>query len=113
MAKTKLYTLLDTEAQLVSNIMLHRREAPAIRDFHNVLGMKDTQPGRYPEQFKLVCIGEMDDETGQLSAYTPPEDVTTGAEWLATQERNTLISAASRVNGESVHPSAALSEIGR
>ena len=109
MAKTKLYTLLDTEAGLTGPNMQHRREAPAIRDFHTVLGMKETNPGRYPEQFKLVCIGEMNDETGQLSAYTPPETITTGAEWLATNERNALISAATALNGESVQRSAALS----
>ena len=109
MAKTKLYTLLDTEAGLTGPIMQHRREAPAIRDFHAILDMKETNPGRYPEQFTLVCIGEMDDETGQLSAYTPPEVVATGAEWLATNRIQTLASAGTALNGESVQRSPALS----
>ena len=110
MAKTKLYTLIDTEAQLTGPIMQHRREAPAIRDFHSVFTLKDSQPAKYPEQFNLICLGEQDDETGQITPYTPPEVVATGAEWLAMNRIQTLASAGTALNGDSVQRSPALSE---
>jgi hypothetical protein len=86
----RLYQVYDLTAQSCAGpLMKYLRDGPAIRDFHSVLGMKDTQPGRYPEQFHLLCVGTQDDETGEVSSLTPDtrEIVETGAAWFEQQSR--------------------------
>lgn len=104
--KQKLFQLFDRTAEMVSGpIMAFNREAPAIREFHAVLEMGDkSQPGRYPEQFELLMIGEQDTDTGALTSCTP-EKVTDGQEWLDSRERDKLIAQArARHSEESEHP---------
>ena len=82
----QLYQLHDRESGIVGGpIMAAHRAAPAIREFHAVLADKDTQPGKYPEHFVLLRVGEQDEETGQITGG-PPEVVTTGEAWLHAQQ---------------------------
>lgn len=80
-----LYQLYDLTAQMVTGpIMSFNRDGPAIREFNAVLTMKDTQPGRYPEQFTLLKIGSQDETTAAITA-APPETIATGKAWLDQQ----------------------------
>lgn len=83
MGLTNLYQIYDTCAECAAGpIMSQKKEAPALRDFHAVLGMDNTMPGRYPEQFELRYLGFQDETTGHIDACLP-QIVATGRAWAA------------------------------
>lgn len=94
MARIRLYQMYDKQAGIVSGpILAVNRDAAAIRAFNDVLAQKDSDPGRYPEDFELLLIGEQDQESGAIVAWNPSghqEVIATGAEWLAAQERQAV-----------------------
>jgi hypothetical protein len=82
----KLFQIYDrTAAAGAGPILTERREAPAIRMFHELLGNKEITPGKYPDQFDLVCLGSQDEDTLVITPLNPPETVATGAEWIQVQ----------------------------
>lgn len=88
--KTMIFAMRDNNARLIINTIYQKREGPAIRAFHEALSTPDTLAGKYPQDFDLLCVGYMDDETGQLTPHTPPEVVTRGQDWLdARRSRDT------------------------
>lgn len=69
MAKNKLFQVYDRKAEMVVGpIMTYNRAGPAVRDYHGLLNNKETQPGRYPEDYDLLEIGEQDDATGAITS---------------------------------------------
>lgn len=96
MRNAKLYQLYDLKAESVGGpIMAQKAPGPAIRDFHSVLANPETQPGRYPQDFNLIQIGEQDETTGRI-IDTEVVIVATGEAWV--QQRNLELLA---TNGES------------
>lgn len=88
MAKTKLFQIFDRTAESVGGpIMASRIPAPAIREFHTILGDPNTMPGKYPEQYELREVGEQDETTGEITGG-PPKTITTGEAWIEQQQRN-------------------------
>lgn len=83
MAKIGLYQVYDDKAGTVSGpIMAARRAGPAIRDFTNLLRTRDTQAALHPQDFRLVLVGEQDDETGVIQPVDPIQTVLSGATWM-------------------------------
>lgn len=86
----RLYQLYDIEAQSpIGPIITEKRDAPAIRMFHDILNNKDTLPGKYPQHFELRHLADQDDETSALTAFIP-RAIATGAAWLETQNPDKL-----------------------
>lgn len=102
MRLTNLYQMYDNEAQAVAGpIIIEKRDAPAIRAFHGVLGNDKTLPGQYPEHFELRLIGQQDEETGHLHLHSSCPNcgqtgeqeiasgtIATGKAWVATQQNH-------------------------
>lgn len=87
MSKQNLYTIYDLEAQTtLGPVIPHARHAAATRMFSEVLADKNTTPGKYPEQFHLIWIGEQDTETAEITPREPTP-VLTGADWLKQQRQ--------------------------
>lgn len=87
MRKTSLFQIFDHIAGCVSGpILIEKREGPAIRLFQEVLANKEITPGKYPEHFSLLKVGEQDEETAVISATLPPEVIIAGKDWVAQQE---------------------------
>lgn len=65
MNENYLYTIRDTKAHQIGNIMVFPNDEVAERAVS--LGIKaDTMMARCPGDFELVCIGKIDVSTGQL-----------------------------------------------
>lgn len=89
MARKQLYQLYDTKAGVVSGpILSANKPAPMVRSFNELLADKNTDPGKYPEDYQLLHVGEQDEETGIITpAEHGPATVATGTQWLEAQLR--------------------------
>ena len=86
MSETYLFCIRDNKAETCDGpIIKHRSEKAVIRDFHRLLNDKNTEPGRYPEDYDLLRIGTQDESTGQITPHTP-ETLAYGREWKQVQE---------------------------
>lgn len=71
-------------AAMVGPLMVFQHDAPASREFTEVLADPKTSLGRNPADYQLLKIGEIS-ENGTLSPGLVTT-VLTGREWLARQE---------------------------
>ena len=85
---TGLYQLYDLTAETCGGpIMAERKPGPAIRAFHDVLSNRDTLPGKYPDHFTLIKVGDQDLSSGRIIS-TEVEVIATGAAWRSQQDRD-------------------------
>jgi len=59
----KLYALHDKKAQWLSSFHCERSDAQASRGFADAVNAKDSVFAKYPEDFELVCLGEVEEST--------------------------------------------------
>lgn len=86
MQTTSLYQIYDLKAEAIAGpIMMERKEGPAIRAFHGLLADQRTNPGQYPADYNLICVGEQNLDTG---AITPciPYTIATGSAWAESNQ---------------------------
>lgn len=69
MLKLFVFTIYDSKAQAYMQPYCAPNEAVAIRDFAHAANSKDSQVGRFPEDFTLFAIGEWDVQAGTLKPY--------------------------------------------
>lgn len=90
MRTTELYQIYDKKAESIRGpIMAYNRPGPAIRSFNELCGNKETEIGKYPEDFQLRHIGTQDEETGEISPIEHPAlaVIATGEAWLEGQNK--------------------------
>ena len=71
MQTTKLYCAYDRKAQYYLPIFQTRTDAEAIRSFTEAVVQSESPVSKYPADYDLVCLGDMDQETGKISPYFP------------------------------------------
>lgn len=78
-----IYAIFDNVADaIIGGLHLHPHGAPAIRMFSDVALMPDSQIGRHPNDFDLLRLGQLNED----STITPEKEVImTGANWSAAQ----------------------------
>lgn len=84
-----LYMVYDKTAQTtIGGIIQEHRDAPAIRAFHDALGMKDSLLAQHPADYTLLQIGILEEETGLLLPMLgdSPVVIATGSSWLEAIE---------------------------
>lgn len=96
MATVKIFQLYDTNARTVTGPMLQSENAaPFIREFKRLLGDKNTDVGKFPEDFELRELGEQETETGELYPITP-KTLYSGQQWLLDQNNGMTSALPSR-----------------
>lgn len=58
--------------------MMHSNDAVAIRHYQKVFGAEDSMVGEYPEDFRIFCVGEFDNATGEVKPQIPARLVIAG-----------------------------------
>lgn len=71
--RTGLYTILDRLAEQSGNVFQAPTPAVAVRQFSNL--MRESGVGR-PEEYRLLHIGDYDNERCIIDAFAVPVDVT-------------------------------------
>lgn len=84
----QIYAVLDLVAQdIVGGLMLFPHDAPVIRIFTDGLADPSTTLNKHPDDFALVCLGEVVAEGSdiELSGYNRYRTVLTGTAWKSMQ----------------------------
>lgn len=69
--KRHVYTVLDCKAASYSRPLVEDSDASAVRMIASVIRDGDNMMSRYPGDYSLWCIGEWDDQSGELTAHKP------------------------------------------
>lgn len=78
----KLYTVFDVRAEMYGPPISVAHEVEAKRAFTQIVNEPGTPVSQYPEDFKLVFIGEFNDATGVISGVPVPETICFGNDVL-------------------------------
>lgn len=86
-----LYTFTDLKAEgRTGGIVACQTDGPIIRAFHDSLKAPDSPWAGHPEDYNLICIGEIEDD-GKVNGFDFVRIVATGAAWLASQNQLSLL----------------------
>lgn len=79
----QIYAIYDNVSEMIiGGLQLHAHAAPAIRTFGDIAVMQDSQIGRHPNDFDLICLGTLNDDNTITSQHGI---VLSGATWAAAQ----------------------------
>lgn len=80
----QIYAIYDNVSEMIiGGLQLHSHAAPAIRTFGDIAVMQNSQIALHPNDFDLVLLGVLNDDT----TITPAKEVVlTGANWVAAQQ---------------------------
>lgn len=94
----KIFAAFDRKAQYYLPIFQARTEVDAIRSFTDAI-MGDTPLAKYPADYDLICLAEMDTESGKITPIWPVDLVINGytALDLANKQRALYAKA---INGQ-------------
>lgn len=83
METTTIYAIYDNVAKTITGgLHLHKHQASAIRFYSDVALTKDTNVNRHTEDYDLVQLGHLKDNSALQSDY---KVILTGKTWLAAQ----------------------------
>lgn len=96
MQSMKIFAAYDRKAQYYLPTFQARTEVDAIRSFTDAI-MGDTPLAKYPADYDLICLAEIDMETGKIDPIWPVDLVINGytALDLAQKERGRYAKALS------------------
>jgi len=84
--RKQVYTIQDVKAKECLNLVMLKNTAEAERFFQAVCENPQSPASRYPRDYKVLCLGSVDSETGEITPGLP-EDVTP-YNWLEVHELN-------------------------
>jgi len=73
--RKSIYTIQDVKAKECLNLVMLKNTAEAERFFQAVVENPQSPAARYPRDYKVLCLGSVDSETGEINPSLP-EDVT-------------------------------------
>lgn len=71
MQTSLIFAAYDRKAQYYLPLFQSRSEAEAIRSFSEAVISSESPVSRYPAEFDLVCLGQVDLETGSITPMHP------------------------------------------
>lgn len=69
--KLKAFSVFDVKVDAYKQPFFLPTNGAAVRAFADAVNDEKTEVSRHPEDYKLICLGEFDDETGILSPSVP------------------------------------------
>lgn len=75
---TMLFSIYDRKASYYLPIFQAERDHQAVRGFTDIVTQSDTDVSKYPADFDLMCLGDMDLDTGELFPAKNPRHIING-----------------------------------
>jgi len=72
------YCVLDTKSGVYNQPYFLINDAVAIRQFQAIISNEETMIAKYPEDFRLYCIGAFDMVTGLITPEKAPREIANG-----------------------------------
>lgn len=71
--KKQIFAVLDTTAGVYDQPFFMPNKAVAVRAFTEAVKKPESQMNKYPKDYKLVCLGTYNDETGEIKGTVPEQ----------------------------------------
>lgn len=85
----KVLTIRDIKAEANMPVFCMRSRGEAIRAFGDACKKNDGSPlSVHPEDYVLFEVGEFDEQTGLIKAYTAPVSVCIGSDFIVTSQED-------------------------
>lgn len=76
----KIYSIRDAKGDAYGQIIIQRTHGEAERFFKNQINEANSFYGKYPEDFDLYYIGNMDNVSGKITPTDTPQHVIKGVQ---------------------------------
>jgi len=73
-----IFSIYDRKAAYYLPLFTMRSEADAIRQFNSIVTQSDTDVSKYPADYDLVAIGDIDLEIGRIEPIYPARTIING-----------------------------------
>lgn len=77
----KIFTVYDQKAHAYLPIFCYPEQGQAVRTFTDCVNSTKHQFGNHPADYNLYCIGEFDDQTGNVDNYEVHKSLGNGIEF--------------------------------
>lgn len=86
------FSLRDMKSKVSLRPFVEQSKVAAIRGMTMMMqdAKGDTIVQRFPNDFRLQCIGEFNEESGILVAYERPDDLGSAADFVSNPKQETL-----------------------
>lgn len=71
----KIFVVKDMKAQAVTHQFFERTTADALRGFSMAANEQQSIIGKFPGDFRLLCVGELDTKTARIEQYADAQDL--------------------------------------
>jgi len=75
------YCILDIKSKIYNSPHFLINDAVAIRQFQIVIMDKESMLSKFPEDYRLYCVGEFDMLSGKIKAETAPREIAHGLQF--------------------------------
>lgn len=75
------YCVLDVKSKVYNSPHFLINDAVAIRQFQMVIMDKESMLSKFPEDYRLYCVGNFDMLTGQIKPEPAPREVAHGLQF--------------------------------
>lgn len=79
--KLQVFSIFDEKGAIFSNPFYMAHRGLAIRAFSDLVADNNSQVHKHPDDYKLYCLGEFDDNTGAFTCLPQPEFLQHGSDF--------------------------------
>lgn len=77
--KVRVFAVYDEKAKAFGQLGCCLHDGQAMRDFTDQICSPQSHLSKHPEDYKLYCLGEYDDNSGVLVSFPQPEFLVAGS----------------------------------
>lgn len=81
--KLQVFSIFDEKAQAFNRPMFMTHKGEALRAFADIVSNKETLIAKHPEDYKLYCLGTLDDTSGKIESLAQPEFMLNATDYTA------------------------------
>lgn len=78
----KVFSIFDVKSAIFSQPFFSSNNVTALRSFSDLVGESGNQVSKHPEDFKLYCIGDFNDNSGGLASCPQPEFLANASDFV-------------------------------
>lgn len=79
--KVRVFSVYDEKGKAFGALGCAIHDGQAIRDFGDHIQNPQNPLSKHPEDYKLYCLAEYDDNSGQITALAQPEFLSHGSQF--------------------------------
>jgi hypothetical protein len=81
--KLKIYSIRDAKTEYFSAPFFNHTHGEAERNFKKACDDKNSNLNQFPEDYDLYCLGDYDDNSGQITPLDTPQHITKAVQHIS------------------------------